>query len=74
MDLNKENKLLMNQLQILKEENEKLKKENIEYGAVEFYIMFMLENNGEYEEILNAHLRKGHLRKGHVMNGIWIDE
>ena len=60
---------MRNEIQALKQENEKLKKQNIEYEAVEFYIMFMLENNCKYEEVLNAHLRKGH-----VINGIWIDD
>ena len=69
MYLNNEAHAMSNEIQMLRQENENLKKKNIEYEAVEFYIMFMLENNCEYEDVLNAHLRKGR-----VIDGIWIDD
>jgi len=47
----------------------KLNNKIAEYEAVEQYIMEMIRNGGEYDDILKAHYREGE-----VVDGEWVND
>ena len=51
------------------EEITELKNKIAEYEAVEQYIMKMIRNGGEYDDILKAHYREGE-----VVDGEWVND
>ena len=56
-------------IQELKKEVQRLKELQAESEAVEKFMMSVLWNGGEYDDLLNAHYRQGA-----VVNGDWVDE
>lgn len=67
--LTTETKNMFSDIQELTKEVQRLKELQAESEAVEKFMMSVLWNGGEYDDLLKAHYRQGA-----VVNGDWVDE